>query len=251
LNALNDAYAAGLIDGEGCIGIQESAGQRVYSVRVDVGMTTKAMSVLTRLHRQYGGTLRRNRAQTDRWDAAEMWSVFGFAAAALLRRVEPYLILKAEQAQIALRVEDIRLSLPKTPTGRSRWSDDARARCERLKRRMHELNRKGPSIEPLEGRSPFARLVAGEWVTDQTDLFSDLGWEPFSGPWPSSGFMRDGRAYARPTWAPPTSATVSSSLPSVPLLPTPVASPYGSNQFPSQHAAVRPSLEAIAKALTD
>ena len=247
MSDVTDAYAAGLIDGEGCIGIAESAGARSYSVRVDVGLTSKARVVLERMQANYGGRLRLSRQETERWDAAETWSMHGQEAAAFLCKIAPHLLLKQEQAGIALRVEEIRLALPKTGTGRSRWSPTALARCAVLKRRMHELNRKGPSIQPPGRRYPFARLVAGEWVTDQTDLLSDLGWAPFSGTWPSSGTTRRGHAYARPTWAPPTSGTGSSSSP---LLPTPTASPYGSNMSPSEHASVRPSLESIAKTMT-
>lgn len=249
---LTDAYVAGLIDGEGCIGVAEAhSGRKGYfAARVDIGMTTKARALLEMMKAQYGGTVSVHRAKTERWEAAERWTVMGSAAAEFLRRVSPFLRLKSEQAQIALKVEEIRAGLPMTPTGRARWTDEARARCAALKTRIHELNRKGPSTDhpqPMPaGARPIARLVAGEWVTNQSDLLSDLGWAPFSGTLPRSGMTRAGVLYELPMWAPRTGGTGSSSSP---LLPTPVASTYGSNQSPSQHAAVRPSLEAIARDL--
>lgn len=206
---MTDAYAAGLIDGEGCIGIAHSNG--VFSARVDVGMTSKARGLLDALRREYGGMIRNSRPGTAQWDAAECWTLHGSAAAPFLERVAPHLQLKAEQARIALLVQRIVSELPKTRMGRSRWTPAARERCATLKLRIHELNRKGPTTPSTETRPPFARLVAGNWVTDQGDLFSDLGLAPFSGPWPKSGSFHGGCAYGPPTSAQPTAASASSS----------------------------------------
>jgi hypothetical protein len=215
---MTDAYVAGLIDGEGCIGILHH--KNIYTPRVDVGMTTKARAILEMLQRAYGGSISMQRKATARWDAAECWVLQGEAAAAFLRKVGPRLILKQEQCQIALKVQEIHDGLHQTSPGRARWTDEARSRCAVLKRRMHELNQKGPTTRSRETRSPFARLVAGTWVTDQADMFSDLGWASFKGPWPKSGTWDLGAAYGRPTSAPRTAGSGSSSSPG---LPTPMA----------------------------
>lgn len=209
------AYAAGLIDGEGCILINHSGG--TYRAAVTVGMTSKALVVLERMKRCYGGSIKCSREATDRWDSAWAWTVAGVNARALLHDVAPYLVLKAEQAQIALKVEEIRAGLgPLAGRRRPQWTDAERDRCAVLKHRMHELNAKGPTTPSLGNGTPIARRVAGTWVTDQADLFSDLGWAPFSGPWPVSGMTRSGVAYPLPPWDVHTSAGGSSSL-----LPTP------------------------------
>lgn len=212
-----DAYAAGLIDGEGCIYITERRG--TFGARVDVGMTIKAQHVLDQMKHEYGGTVQQSRQATEVWDAAICWVLHGVATVEFLRRISPYLRIKSEQARIALLVEQIKQELPKPKGIRSRWTDEARQRCMTLKLRMHELNRKGPSIQSPENRSPFARLVAGTWVTDQADLFSDLGWAPFSGTWPRSGTTCGGLAYALPISARRISGTAGSGS----LLPTPDA----------------------------
>ena len=59
---------------------------------------------------------------------------------------------------------------------------------------------------------------------------------------PPAGTWDRGALYARPTSERPTGGTGSSSLP-----PTPTANPYGSNRSQSEHASLRPSLEAIAR----
>ena len=59
----------------------------------------------------------------------------------------------------------------------------------------------------------------GVWETPRTNLICGHS-EPYSATWPSSGSMRNGSAYPRPTSAPPMSAGASSSSPG---LPTPRA----------------------------
>jgi hypothetical protein len=66
--------------------------------------------------------------------------------------------------------------------------------------------------------SPFAHLVDGQWAVMQGDLFSDLGWEPYTRRWPRSGICAHGLCFARPTWEPRTDETGSSS--SLLLTPT-------------------------------
>lgn len=218
-----DAYAAGLVDGEGCIYVVSTNGGKQFAVRVDVGMTAKAAVLLETLRGRYGGSVSVTRRASERWEEARCWALQGTAAAEFLRRIQPHLILKEEQARLALRVHEIRDSLPRTYGGRSAWTEDARRRCATIKRRIHELNRKGPALpEPTAGY--FARLVAGEWVTDQYDLFSDLGFQTFSGTWPRAGMTRSGTAYRRQPSVPLTDATGSSSW------PTPVASDAGKDR---------------------
>ena len=63
--------------------------------------------------------------------------------------------------------------------------------------------------------------VSCSWKTRQCSLLGDL--EPFSETWPRWGTMQDGEFWELPTLAPHTSETESG------LLPTPTASPMGSN----------------------
>ncbi len=194
---LTDAYVAGLIDGEGCISIAKGT-RGHYSVRVEVGMTIKASALLEMLQAEYGGAIDSHRAATDRWEAALRWRILGSKAGPFLERMLPQLLLKEEQARLALKMEEIRASLPS-----GRWTPEAAERCEWLRLRIKELNRKGPTPRPEPGLgSPTALLVAGTWVTEQSDLFSDLGFQSFSGTLPASGSMRSGRVYERPTSVP-------------------------------------------------
>lgn len=230
---LTDAYVAGLIDGEGSVGINHH--KNIYTARVDVGMTEKAIEILRLLADSYGGTVQQARPATDTWDAAFTWTVTGRLAQAFLRKIEPLLRLKGEQARIALKVEEIRDGLRQSADGRrSYWTDEARDRCSVLKRRIHELNRKGPPIPQGSQSRMIARLVAGVLVTNQGDLFGDLGWETFNGPWPKSGMWDGTGFYELPTSERPTAGQESSSSPN---LPTPDAYPRGGSQHPDKRIA--------------
>lgn len=252
MSRMTPAYAAGLIDGEGCILIQQSRGE-TYHHLVTVGMTEKALSVLKALEASYGGNTKLARAATQKWDAAYAWTVAGPAATRLLRDVEPHLILKSEQARIALLVARIREELPprwpNKPNGQRRWTDEARARCRTLKLRMHELNAKGPvppSTSLPEGAKFIARRVAETWVTDQADLLSDLGWESFSESWPASGMTLSGVAYELPTWVPRMDGSGSLSSP---VLPTPTCRDHKDHMI--RREPHRPNdVDTLSRALT-
>lgn len=78
--------------------------------------------------------------------------------------------------------------------------------------------------------------------TSQATFLSDL--MSCSPTLPQSGSMRNGALFERPMLEPPISVDACTSW-----LPTPTATPYGSNQSPSPNAAVRPGLEALVKVL--
>lgn len=206
-----DVYAAGLIDGEGCIYIAQDKRKDWMYPRVDVGMTEKATDLLARLSREFGGTVRMTRKATGRWEAAMCWTLTGPKAISLLRRVSPYLRLKTEQARLALAVDELRQSLPKHRNGTAAWTPEARQQARVIRELIQNLNRKGPSVTPEAGW--FARVVADQWISAQGDLFSPAGLQPYSVTWPRSGTTRNGHAYQRPPLVRLTSDGESSSWP--------------------------------------
>ena len=215
MNRTIDAYAAGLLDGEGCIGIAKSRRGTAYSVRVDFGMTQKAAAVLHRMAKEYGGLVRNGRLATEQWDAVLTWKLHGQEATAFLREVIDHLVLKRQQAELAIRVQEIRDGLPQTADGRGWWTPEATEECARIQQQMMKLNRKGPSSPATKssGGRPAARLVGATWMSLQPDLFSDSGFTPYSATLPAWGMTRSGVLFELPTPALPTSGRESSSLP--------------------------------------
>lgn len=224
---LSDAYVAGLLDGEGCLTVVQSTNKRSISPRIDVGMSIKAIELLTMLKDQFGGSLHSVREKTAHWEAATKWSLQGPSSASLLRQVGAHLVLKKEQASLLILLSEIVSTMPMTPNKLGRiWTSEALAQAAQIKAKIHLLNAKGPNVQPVHH-------VGGVWRTWQRSLIDQTGWEPFSGTWPRAGLILNGIAYRRAPSAPLTSATGST------LLPTPRASPNENRQTkatPSQIA---------------
>lgn len=214
---ISDAYAAGLVDGEGCISIGKNGGLS-YSALVQIGMTEKALPVLRQMHAQYGGALKESRKATDRWAVAWIWTVIGHDARPFLLKIKPHLLLKREQAALALALEELRLSCGARRGNRAQWTAAALEQAELLKQRMHELNRNGPPPERFPapmGAIPIARRAGGVWIKEeggQADLFGDALPQRFAGPWPSAGLLRSGTVYSIPNLPESLNAAVACSL---------------------------------------
>lgn len=215
--ALDVAYVAGLIDGEGCVSIAKSGLH--FAPRVDVGMTKVALPLLRRLHEEWGGTLDMNRAATERWAEAWRWILHGPACRPFLEAVQPHVRLKREQCSLALALCDLRDSLVPVGGQKARWTKEAADQAEFMKDRMRELNAKGPQEDAAHGW--IARLVGDRWMSPQTSLLTFGHLELFSGTLPASGSMSSGRVYERARWVPRIGGSGGS------LLPTPRANKWG------------------------
>jgi len=104
---MDDRYAAGLIDGEGCILISRQVFDRYvrYQLRVVMRMTNPAP--LIAMQKEYGGSLSLGSAPKDpRHRRTLAWTIVSRDAANLLRRIRPYLLVKGEEADIALEFQD-------------------------------------------------------------------------------------------------------------------------------------------------
>jgi hypothetical protein len=212
---LTAAYVAGLVDGEGCLWVQNKK-DRWFTPRCDIGMTEKARPILEKLHKQYGGSLGSHRKATEKWEAALRWAIGGNDCKRMLTEILPFLMLKKEQARLLMSLDN-----EHGPT---------------IKQLVSELNRKGPSVQESIG---FARLVGGRWLTNQRDLLSPHGWGEFSETWPRSGLIRSGTAYQLPPLVRLTDATGSGSW------PTPTAQDASNNGGNSQYERNSLPLNAV------
>lgn len=119
---MDDRYIAGLFDGEGYVRIakwQKPNSTHVrYNVFVGLGMTYRP--VIETLHREFGGTLTENRHDKRNPNARIQftWMAASQVAASFLRRVLPYLVVKKEEAEIALVLQEHIDANPYTPVGR-------------------------------------------------------------------------------------------------------------------------------------
>lgn len=226
-----DAYVAGLIDGEGSIGIYRLCLRKKwiqYSARLKVSMTEKALQVLQTMKESFGGILHVFRQPTTTMARSYEWRLHGNMVLACLKRIRPFLILKAKQADIVIALLEKVESLPKRKNGTAIWDDSIRRMAESSKAEINRLNERGP-----------AQHVDLEFVTPQPTLFGTL--VKFSGPFPPSGLLSDGAVYRLPKLGPGISGIDCGSSE---LAPTPNGGNFNDAEDPESWTARADKLKA-------
>ncbi len=98
------AWAAGFIDGEGTISLYKRTDRKnEFTVRLSV-VNTKIIA-LERLQAMFGGSIHPMYKENDRrnWKSSFIWVCSHKGAHDAIARLEPYLLLKHEQALLALQ----------------------------------------------------------------------------------------------------------------------------------------------------
>ena len=134
------AYLAGLIDGEGSIGIDAHGGHRVPSVRVTI--TNTNYPLLQEIHAIWGGALTTRRIRIIGWKASSDLLFGAKTAIEVLREIQPYLRAKKKQCDVALRFQET-VNPPEHMTQRK--TPEVVALREQLRRKILELNKRGTS----------------------------------------------------------------------------------------------------------
>lgn len=166
---LDIQYVAGLFDGEGCISIGKGmflGGYARYSedyirYQLAVGMAMTYRPVIEQLSRQFGGRFAGGH-KTDRAKAFPnrrpgfAWGLSSGPAAAFLVKIEPYLIVKQEEARVAIEFQEHILA------NRSvlRYHPERRGELYAVREhyRMHLRELKRPNFLPIKG-GPTSELV--------------------------------------------------------------------------------------------
>lgn len=186
-----DSYAAGLIDGEGYIGLHETNQGAHFTLSLEISMTDKGLPALNRMAAMYGGKVANNQAATSVKREAFKWRLSGRAAATVIRAVRPGLLVKAPAADIALEFWSMVENAPRLKNGNAQWSADMRRLGRMYVARIKEANRRGPD-PVLPSTSPIAVYAGGSWWEPDDSLFGPV---PFTGRFPASGSMRSGRVF--------------------------------------------------------
>lgn len=139
------AYLAGLVDGEGYVGIKRSrrrdAVNLSYHERIQVRMIHEEAIAL--LARTLGGSYYREKPHANDGRPLFCWQASDRLACTILRTLLPYLLVKRDQAENVLELraskEDPRSSLRGSPSHRT-MPDEIVAHRENLYRRAKALN---------------------------------------------------------------------------------------------------------------
>ena len=137
------AYLAGFVDGEGHITIGSRGGGKGYYL--GSGVTNTHEGVLLHLQRIWGGNLTTPRARgTEHQKAGELkWSTS--VAVKMLREIQPYMIVKAEQCRLALEFAAL-LNPPEhstRPISQENWEQR-----EAIRLALRERNARRGKVQP-------------------------------------------------------------------------------------------------------
>ena len=135
--SLSIDYIAGFFDGEGSISIVPKG--RSWSLVAQCGQINPI--VLYYMQAQWGGRIFEVKTTSGR--AYFKWAVHGLNAFKFINDVEPHLLIKRAQAQLALEFKTIELNRHMPPLLRARIHSSRRQCAER----MRNLNKRG--IEAL------------------------------------------------------------------------------------------------------
>jgi hypothetical protein len=106
---LDIRYIAGLFDADGLVRVQvwakPNSSHVRYQVKAAVGMTHRP--IIEQLHARFDGSLHLNRPDKKNKNHRPVfvWNVASQKAAVFLQAVLPYLVVKREQAELALQLQ--------------------------------------------------------------------------------------------------------------------------------------------------
>ena len=137
------AYAAGMTDADGCIGIQKTRTTiEKFSPRIDVSQNDKGHAMLLELRDAFGGSVSLQRAGSETQRPQYQWTIYGQNAGLLLEELLPYLRVKKKQAKVALSFWEKLHEARRAPT--PTWSMEMQQAAREAKEQISVLNRLGP-----------------------------------------------------------------------------------------------------------
>lgn len=140
------AYVAGIFDGEGCISIQRNkphAGGKspCYALHVSVSNTDKRI-INFLLELVGGGSCKHNNEKRPNQRLCYDWRVQARVAVRFLKAIRPYLLLKAEQADLAIEFwSRIHYGSRRLSSEELDTRDSLRLRLVAMKGRIRSANR--------------------------------------------------------------------------------------------------------------
>lgn len=135
LSIAEAAYLAGIMDGEGSVMIVSRGGGRSLSALLSV-TNTKYPMLQWIIDRTMVGLINRQYQETSKRSETWFWRCWGDGALMVLRQIKPYLVIKGEQASLAIDFQE-RLRIPALKADRT-WQQDYRLN-------MKAMNRRGPT----------------------------------------------------------------------------------------------------------
>jgi len=144
----DNIYAAGIVDGEGYLGIYSSLKDKkhtkpTFGVKVGVGNTNK--SLIEWLSCTFGGHFHLQKAPKVEHKDCYKWEITNKLAFQFIHRIYPYLKIKNKQALLILKFEQllIKYGIKSGWVSRKSKYNVARSRFNELQCKCRKLNRRG------------------------------------------------------------------------------------------------------------
>lgn len=116
LSELSLPYVAGIVDGEGYVSVIHRPKRRRGEVQVVVMVSMTFEQIPRMLQAQFGGCLYvQSRVRRPNHKTQYCWAIRSKQAAAFVKQILPYLIVKKRQAEIVIELDNIMLNKYKTP----------------------------------------------------------------------------------------------------------------------------------------
>jgi len=130
-------YAAGFFDGEGCVNCSSG---RKNSPFIRILVVNTNLEVLKVFQNFWGGDINKNYKPKEHWKQAYTWRLSHKSALKFLSDILPYLIVKKEQAELAIKFGSIR------PGKGNKWSENSLLEANDIINAIKEKNKKGIEI---------------------------------------------------------------------------------------------------------
>jgi len=132
------AYTAGMVDGEGHIGLAPTASSFLPILVV----TNTDERIIDWLVHRFGGSIHHHERDNGVHKARHNWRLHGKHATTLLEKLLPYLVLKHDQAQLAMSFYAPGISFHH---GARRLPEQELERRKHLHSSLKALNKRGPT----------------------------------------------------------------------------------------------------------
>lgn len=103
---MNAEYFAGLFDGEGCVHINN----QYFTLSVTITMCHKP--TIDKLYSEFGGNFRAKKPKTPNHRWAWCWSVQSDKALKFLRTIQPFVLTKKNEVDLAINAQEHRHRFP-------------------------------------------------------------------------------------------------------------------------------------------
>jgi hypothetical protein len=140
------AYAAGVIDSDGCIGVRRStysmrktkdAKAPVFHVRVSIKQVSpEAINIL---HKTFGGALMLQSPSATKGKPLWYWEITNVKAETFLKAILPYLRIKKKQAENALLLREKIEASKRVRVAKGRGHIGAASRPEHITKEMENI----------------------------------------------------------------------------------------------------------------